>query len=69
MRQPTIMDLFDKIEIQESNNEIKEIVENETVPENANISDVKEVINNSDGIVEIKYGNENYKGEIKWSIK
>ncbi len=61
MRQPTVDELFDKLENKKSDNEIKEIVENESINESVNILDNKEIMTDSNGIVEVKYGNEVYR--------
>jgi len=44
-RQPTIMELFDRIELPESNNELEDFPEEEILPENVNTTDQKELIN------------------------
>jgi len=65
MRQPIVMDYFNKMEIQESNNEMKEYTKN-IMSDNVNTLDIKEVTNNSNEIVEVIYGNETYK---TWKVE
>ncbi len=66
MRQPTVMDYFNKMEIQESNGETKEIIKDKVINEDVKIPNTKESINDSNGIVEVKYGNEIYK---TWKVE
>ncbi len=69
MRQPTVDEMFDKLENKELNSEMKEIVENETLTEDTNTSVIKENnehINKSNEIVEVRYGDEIYK---TWTVK
>ncbi len=65
MTQPTIMDCFNRLTIPESNNETEEYIEEITL-ENPYISDVKEIINDSNKIVEVRYGNEIYR---TWKVE
>lgn len=66
MTQPTIMELFDIFENKESNNETKEIIEDEIITENVNIVLDEKSLVKQDEIVEVKYENEIYK---MWKVK
>lgn len=66
MKQSIVMDLFDKMENKELNNEIKKIEEDKVTSENENVSDIKEIMTNLNGIVEVRYGDKIYK---IWKVK
>ncbi len=66
MRQPTIDELFDRIYLPESNRETDKYKENEIVSESVNIINVKEIPFDTNGIVEVRYGNEIYR---TWKVE
>ena len=66
MRQPTVDELFDKIENKKLDNEIKEIIKDKVINEDVKMPNTKESINDSNGIVEVRYGDEIYK---TWTVK
>lgn len=75
-RQPSIMELFDRIELPESNNELEDFPEEEILPENVNTTDQKELINaytagffDGEGCIGTDENNRNIPPSIHLNIK
>jgi len=60
-KQPTIDELFNKIELPELNNKIDEFTDDKVMYENIETLDIKKVITNLNGIVEVVINNVTYK--------
>ena len=68
-RQLTVMELFDRMDLPESNRETKEIVEDEIIYKDAITLVTKEIITNLSGIVEVTINSITYKTWIVELIK
>jgi len=65
-KQPTIDELFDKFENKESNKETYKYKEDEPTSDNIKMTNIEKIPCDSNGIVEVRYGNEVYR---TWKVE